>query len=381
MSEGEAAGGTPFKRRPSSGSDSSGQTLPSQPGVETPIAASGVPSRPVEELATELLRLRDLKRQHDTVRDGLVAAEQRLQQVPPYALLRLHCYLEQQLGDPKAAGHLQTPFVQLIKAMCLACRLQFRSTRPEALLASARELLCESHGLAGRLRRLPPLTPDESKALAPCLVHLQGFRPLRDEEVNACFAALAAWASAFYAYSRVAGQMGPVEDDIREHEALLGCGAAGPRAPRGARRVASPPCVPMGSPSRGQGGHPSMVRGLQRLACDGAAATRGHGMQRMACDGAAATRRSIDRRPQRDAAAPAAAPGVQRMHSDRLLSTLLRCREVRSPSPETPEQRRRSPAAAQLTQAARPVAGLPTVPERCASLPPALFEEPAPRRR
>jgi len=382
------------------------------------------PNVKVEEVATNVLRLRALKRQHEEFREQFSKAEHLVKRTPTHYFLLFQSYLEKHLSEPMLAAQLQQPFLQLIRGLAAACRVDAELPNSEALLACTRRLFRDAHSFAARLCKVQPLSQNEAKYLAPCLLAGQKYRRVREKEVNACFEALSEWLSALYFYSGVFDQVADVARELEEQEALLRQlgDPSGLSKASGASEVAMPtPAVAptrMASsslskstsaagirgepvsrlPSRRLSRSPDLPRGGALTTSSSSTVSRSASSHLGSLPGP--VRRSSAGSPTRGLARspgnPSATRGdvgrssmagrpVQRMQSDKALTQVLKAiKESRAASPESPAPPQSTSSSSGLA-APSPVmprsssrqlmqGGLPTVPERTVSLPSTLLE-------
>lgn len=356
----------------------------------------------VKEVASQVLRLRALKRQHDEYTEQFSKAEHQLKRTPTHYFLLLQSFLEKHLSEPMLAAQLQQPFAQLIKGLAAACRVELELQSSDDLLGCSRQLFRDAYNFANKLIRQQMLTPQEAKYLAPCLLSGQKYKRVREKEVNACFEVLSEWLSALYFYAGVASQVVVVAWELEEKEALLcqlggsswatssdlGAHDAAP-ARLSATSSMGPPEAwaagqrrrdPLGSaPGSPEAGHRSTM--AERSSAPPVRRnSAGSPTGRSARTGSSAGTQSTPGLPRAGGATGFANGGVQRMQSDKVLTQVLKAiKEGRVQSPESSPVSRSSggatPSSPIPRSSSRPLnGGLPVVPERCVSLPSTLLE-------
>lgn len=199
-------------------------------------------SQRIQEIASEVLRLRLVQSQHKQLEAQLRAAAEKLQQIQPEKVLQLGVYLEHGLRPGGVIGTLggshggvdPESLCGLMECLCAVCDARLASRKQEDLLAVTRWLLQDPQSLIEQLVNLPAAPSNQSKKLAPFLLSCDSGWRGHLNEAGQCYEAFRNWLSCYYQYSLVSGQMQATSDQLHQQEQLLdelsketGAGASG----------------------------------------------------------------------------------------------------------------------------------------------------------
>lgn len=201
------------------------------PGVALVLAANGPygSTARVESVASEVLRLRLLRSQHEELRAQLGRMEAQLRRLSPQAVFQFRSYLERQLRPDETRSTMQLPqaplqeaVLRLLECLCAVCHIELgQNPASEHILIGARKLLRDPHSFTSKLSSMPHVSCEEAKGLAPFLLTSTPYRRVKEKEVNACYETFHAWLSAFYLYSVVSDQVVPTVQELDRQEWLL----------------------------------------------------------------------------------------------------------------------------------------------------------------
>eukprot|EP00928_Gymnodinium_smaydae_P086329 TRINITY_DN7037_c0_g2_i1.p1 TRINITY_DN7037_c0_g2~~TRINITY_DN7037_c0_g2_i1.p1 ORF type:complete len:745 (-),score=131.04 TRINITY_DN7037_c0_g2_i1:162-2396(-) len=220
-------------------------------------------NRQMQELASDVLRLRLEQSQHRQLEGQLRSAAEKLQQMPSEKMLQLRSYLKHglwlvgghgTLGNKCNGGVDPENLLGLMESICVVCDVR-TSRKQEDLLMATRWLLQDPAALVERLSCLPAASSSQTRRLAPFLLTCtEGWRGSLGD-AGQCYEALRSWLSCYYQYSMVSERMQAVKEQLQQQERLLeelstsqegstGCagGFCGPRtwrASSGVRRSSS----------------------------------------------------------------------------------------------------------------------------------------------
>mmetsp|Transcript_37839 Transcript_37839/g.114285 ORF Transcript_37839/g.114285 Transcript_37839/m.114285 type:complete len:397 (-) Transcript_37839:731-1921(-) len=221
----------------------------------------------IQEVASEVLRLRLVQTQHRQLEAQLRSAAEKLQQLPLESMLHFRGYLEQGLrpggGAGTLGGSISTGGVEpeslygLMECLCAVCDRRVTPRRQEDLLIATRWLLQDPQALVEQLVALPAAPSNQSRRLAPFLLSCDSGWRGHLSEAGQCYETLRSWLSCYYQYSLISSQVQVVAEQLQQQERLLeelskdteGCtggsgngvlGRTGPwRQPSGVRRSSS----------------------------------------------------------------------------------------------------------------------------------------------
>eukprot|EP00405_Crypthecodinium_cohnii_P050621 CAMPEP_0206597022 /NCGR_PEP_ID=MMETSP0325_2-20121206/43882_1 /ASSEMBLY_ACC=CAM_ASM_000347 /TAXON_ID=2866 /ORGANISM="Crypthecodinium cohnii, Strain Seligo" /LENGTH=1141 /DNA_ID=CAMNT_0054107915 /DNA_START=157 /DNA_END=3583 /DNA_ORIENTATION=- len=175
----------------------------------------------VQEVSSEVLRLRLLKSQHEELLSQLHRAQTQLRKLSLHAVIQTRSYFEQNLKDVILASQLQEAAICLLQCLGVVCKIECSVLTPEAMLVVVRRMFRDPHNFTSRLCSMPIMTSLEAKELAPYLLPCMQFKRVREKEVNESIEALSAWLTAFHLYSSISDQVAPVGQDLEKQERLL----------------------------------------------------------------------------------------------------------------------------------------------------------------
>jgi len=215
---------SPAATAPFSSGSSAVATAPS-PGTVGYGGAAGVPSEGamarVQDVSSEVLRLRLLKSQHEELNLQVQRAQGQLRRLSPHTIFQLRSYFEHNLKDVALASQLQEAMVCLLQCLCIVAKIEANAQSPEALLSSARKLFRDPHSFTSKLCNMSMVSSEEAKVLSPYLLPCSQFKRVREKEVNDCYDAFFAWLSSFHMLSLTSDQVGPVAQELERQEWLL----------------------------------------------------------------------------------------------------------------------------------------------------------------
>ncbi|CAK9025497.1 unnamed protein product [Durusdinium trenchii] len=171
-------------------------------------------SQRIQEIASEVLRLRLVQSQYKQLEGQLKAAVDQLQQASD-KVDQFSQYLEQGLRPGGSIGTLGGSFsgveadslLGLMECLCVVCSAPVVSRKQEDLLAATKWLLQDPGTLVRRLAELPCAPGAQSRRLAPYLLTCASSWRGHLNEAGQCYEALKSWLSCYYQFSLVSGQM------------------------------------------------------------------------------------------------------------------------------------------------------------------------------
>lgn len=172
------------------------------------------------DVASRVLQLRLLKKQHDDLRERLAQADAELRKLSPHDILQFHIYLERHLADSDSAAKVQEAIVKLLQCLCMVCNVDLPDLSNHGLLDSIRSLLREPHSFTSRLCDTH-VSIEDTKGLAQFILSSIQYRRVREKEVNVCYERMHGWISAAYYFAAVSEQAPSVAMELEQKEALL----------------------------------------------------------------------------------------------------------------------------------------------------------------
>lgn len=219
------ATGTPPMPAPTSQLLGSESILSQAPRIPQTHSEAIQPSPRADEVASEVLKLRLLKSQHEELRVQLDRASANLRRLPPQALFQLRMYLERQL---RLRDGVQEVLLILIECLCQICNIEFRQGKTqEELLSAVRRLLRDPHHFASKLCEIQlglysaRGRENQAKGLALFLLKGPNYKRVREKEVNDCYDALHGWLHALYLFNQVSAKVEPISEELARQEDLL----------------------------------------------------------------------------------------------------------------------------------------------------------------
>lgn len=185
-------------------------------------------SQRIQEIASEVLRLRLVQSQYKQLEGQLKAAVDQLQQASD-KVDQFSQYLEQWLRPGGSIGTLGGSFsgveadslLGLMECLCVVCSAPVVSRKQEDLLAATKWLLQDPGTLVRRLAELPCAPGAQSRRLAPYLLTCASSWRGHLNEAGQCYEALKSWLSCYYQFSLVSGQMEANAIQLQHQEQLL----------------------------------------------------------------------------------------------------------------------------------------------------------------
>jgi len=182
----------------------------------------------LQEIASEVLRLRLLQNQHRQLELQLQQAADELLQLPADHMLQLRGYLDQGLRPGGGAGTLgglhggaePESLIGLMECLCVVCDTQVHTRRQEDILTATQRLLKDPKALVHQLSGMPVAASGQSRRLAPFLSCEAGWKgPLGD--AGNCYEKLRVWLSCYYQFSLVNNQRQTTTQQLHQQERLL----------------------------------------------------------------------------------------------------------------------------------------------------------------
>ncbi|CAE8619014.1 unnamed protein product, partial [Polarella glacialis] len=186
-------------------------------------------SQRLQEIASEVLRLRLVQSQHKQLEGFLRAAAEKLQQMPSEKALMLRAYLENGIRGGGSLGTLGSQnggvdpesLYGLMECLCVVCDARLASRKQEDLLVVTRWLLQDPRALIDQLVCLPAAPGSQSRRLAPFLLSCDSGWRGHLNEAGQCYEAFRTWLSCYYQYSLISCQMQATNEQLLHQERLL----------------------------------------------------------------------------------------------------------------------------------------------------------------
>jgi len=206
-----------------------GEVGPGSTGLDRDDRDNSAQSQRIQEIASEVLRLRLVQSQHKQLEGQLRAAAEKLQQMPSEKVLQLGVYLEHGLRPGGVIGTLggnhggvdPESLYGLMECLCVVCDARVASRKQEDLLAVTRWLLQDPRALIDQLVCLPAAPCSQSRRLAPFLLSCDSGWRGHLNEAGQCYEAFRSWLSCYYQYSLVSGQIQATTEQLQQQEQLL----------------------------------------------------------------------------------------------------------------------------------------------------------------
>ncbi|CAJ1451598.1 unnamed protein product [Effrenium voratum] len=203
-------------------------SVPREGMVDGSLGDGDASARRIQDIASEVLRLRLVQSQHRQLEGQLKAAVEKLHQTEDKVGNFSH-YLEQGLRPGGSVGTLGGSFagvepdslLGLMECLCVVCNAPLSSRKQEELLAATLWLLQDPKALLARLSGLPPAPSLQTRRLAPYLLSCEGSWRGHLTEAGQCYEALRSWLSCYYQFSLVSDQMEANAAQLRRQEQLL----------------------------------------------------------------------------------------------------------------------------------------------------------------
>mmetsp|Transcript_78758 Transcript_78758/g.228655 ORF Transcript_78758/g.228655 Transcript_78758/m.228655 type:complete len:819 (+) Transcript_78758:155-2611(+) len=199
-----------------------GMAVPQQQGLTLP----GGPHMSEAALASEVLRLRQKRAEHDELRSKLSQAEDKVRRLPITSILKLYAYCERHFADPALDKKVPQRAKKLLECLCAVFGIDVAETG--SLLDAVRLLWRDPHCFTTRLADLELDTASVS-CLAPfLLMQPSGSRDrdrrAREEEVQNCLATFSDWVAAKYWLVSAWDEVQATAQELAQCEAMLGSG-------------------------------------------------------------------------------------------------------------------------------------------------------------
>eukprot|EP00435_Cladocopium_sp_Y103_P033759 s312_g8.t1 len=196
--------------------------------VSAPVNDVDLQNHRIQDIASEVLRLRLVHSQYKQLEGQLKAAVDKLQQTSD-KVFQFSQYLEQGLRPGGSIGTLGGSFsgvevenlLGLMECLCVVCNAPVVSKKQEDLLAATKWLLQDADALIRRLSELPPAPSMQSRRLAPYLLSCDSSWRGQLNEAGQCYEALRSWLSCYYQFSLVSSQMEANAAQLQRQEQLL----------------------------------------------------------------------------------------------------------------------------------------------------------------
>jgi len=182
----------------------------------------------IQEIASEVLRLRLVQSQHKHLEGQLHAATEKLRMLSPEKVLQMRSYFEHGLrlngiasGLRGYSGVSTEALSGLMECICTVCEETPSSHKQEDLLAATQRLLLDPPAFLDRLSKSEPASSTQSRRLAPFLLSCDsGWRGTLSE-AGQCYEALRSWLSCYYQFSLVSTQVQATNEQLSKQEKLL----------------------------------------------------------------------------------------------------------------------------------------------------------------
>lgn len=205
------------------------ETVPTPSERGTSCDRDSSQSRKLQDIATEVLRLRLVLSQHRQLEGQLRAATEKLQSLSMDKVVQLRGYLEHAFrpgGGPGTLGSIHggadpDSLLGLMECLCVVCDTKVSTRRQEELLGATRQLLKDPKHLIDKLSCLGPAPTNQSRRLAPFLLNCASAWRGQLGEAGQCYEAFRSWLSCYYQYSLASSQMQATTDQLQQQERLL----------------------------------------------------------------------------------------------------------------------------------------------------------------
>eukprot|EP00439_Symbiodinium_sp_Y106_P083822 s539_g24.t1 len=185
-------------------------------------------SQQIQEIASEVLRLRLVQSQYKQLEGQLRTTSEKLRDLLPDKAPHFSQYLEQGLRPGGTVGTLggfhggaePESLLGIMECLCVVCNAQV-SSRREDLVAACQWLLQDPKCLAETLASLPAAPGALSRRLAPYLLTCDSSWRGSLNEAGQCYEAFRSWLSCYYQYSLVSAQMEASAAQLQLQEQLL----------------------------------------------------------------------------------------------------------------------------------------------------------------
>lgn len=208
------------------------ESLPSEKGISpeggTDCERDGQQSQRIQDIASEVLRLRLVQAQQRQIEGQLRRDADKLQQLSIEKMLQLRSYFEHGIrfggGGIGTLGSLHggldhESLLGLMECLCVVCDVRVSTKKKEDLLLATKRMLQDPIALIERLVRLPAAPSSQSRRLAPFLLSCDiGWRG-QLSEAGQCYETLRSWLSSYYQFSLVSSQM--QTSSLQKQERLL----------------------------------------------------------------------------------------------------------------------------------------------------------------
>eukprot|EP00929_Paragymnodinium_shiwhaense_P120902 TRINITY_DN92967_c0_g1_i1.p1 TRINITY_DN92967_c0_g1~~TRINITY_DN92967_c0_g1_i1.p1 ORF type:complete len:743 (-),score=112.60 TRINITY_DN92967_c0_g1_i1:218-2446(-) len=183
----------------------------------------------IQDIASEVLRLRLVQSQHRQLEAQLRAAHEQLEQMPLERMGALRNHLEMAFrpgGAPGTLGSVNggvppTSLLGFMECLCVVCDVQIATRKQDDLVIATKWLLHEPKLLIDRIIHMPPAKPAQSRRLAPFLLSRDSSWRGHLGEAGQCYENLRSWLSCYYQVSLVSSQMEETSKQLEENERLL----------------------------------------------------------------------------------------------------------------------------------------------------------------
>lgn len=207
---------------------SCGEVVPVVSVVSAPVNDVDLQNQRIQDIASEVLRLRLVHSQYKQLEGQLKTAVDKLQQTSD-KVFQFSQYLEQGLRPGGSIGTLGGSFsgvevenlLGLMECLCVVCNAPVVSKKQEDLLAATKWLLQDADALMRRLSELPAAPSMQSRRLAPYLLSCDSSWRGQLNEAGQCYEALRSWLSCYYQFSLVSSQMEANAAQLQRQEQLL----------------------------------------------------------------------------------------------------------------------------------------------------------------
>jgi len=184
----------------------------------------------IQEIASEVLRLRLVQSQHRQLEGQLRSASEKLRQMPSEKVLQLLACLELRMRPGGGMGTLgglnggadPESLLGLMECLCVVCSAPSSTRRrQEDLLNATRAILQDPKALVERLACLPAASSAQTRRLAPFLLSCDSgwIGPLT--EAGQCYEALRAWLQCYYQFSLVGSKIQANTEQLQQQERCL----------------------------------------------------------------------------------------------------------------------------------------------------------------
>ncbi|CAE7740548.1 ESD [Symbiodinium pilosum] len=224
---------------------------PARVAAATCDSADAAQSQQIQEIASEVLRLRLVQSQYKQLEGQLRASSEKLRELLPEKAPHFSQYLEQGLRPGGTVGTLggfhggaePESLLGIMECLCVVCNSQVASRR-EDLVSACKWILQDPVELAEKLTALPAAPGALSRRLAPYLLTCDSSWRGTLNEAGQCYEAFRSWLSCYYQFSLVSGQMEASAVQLQRQEQLLKElnkeTSAGTEAPRSAMTKSAP---------------------------------------------------------------------------------------------------------------------------------------------